>query len=77
MRFRPFALVSLLVAALPLSAHQRVFLRAGFPHPRPVVVLRPPLPVLVPPPVVVVGHRHHVGWCRRHHRHHRWHPGCW
>lgn len=76
MRIRSFVLTSLLAAALPLSAHPRVFLRAGLPAPRPVVVVRPSLRV-VAPPVVVVGHRPRVGWCRRHHRHHRWHRGCW
>ncbi|MFN8011190.1 MAG: hypothetical protein U0P81_07280 [Holophagaceae bacterium] len=76
MRFQPFALATLLVAALPLSAHPRVFLHAGFPSPRPRVVVRPALPVFAPP-VVVVGHRPHLGWCRRHHRRHHWHRGCW
>ena len=76
MRFQPLALASLLVATLPLSAHQRVFLRAGFPAPPPVVVVRS-FPRALPAPVVVVGHRPRVAWCRRHHRHHRWHRGCW
>lgn len=61
MRFLTLALL----AALPLSAHQRVYFRAGHPLPRPVVVVRPAPLVCAPAPVVVLGHRH------RWHRHHR------
>lgn len=75
MRFRSLALASMLAAALPLPAHPRAFPRVGAGLPRPVVGVRPAVPSLARS-VVVVGHRHHLRWCRRHHRHHRWHHGC-
>ncbi len=61
MRFLTLALL----AALPLSAHQRVYFRAGHHLPRPVVMVRPGPAACAPAPVVIVGHRH------RWHRHHR------
>ena len=61
MRFLTLALL----AALPLSAYQRIYFRAGYGLPRPVVVVRPAPFVCEPAPVIVLGPRH------RWHRHHR------